>query len=98
MKIREWLTNTYNESPYSGILRPKLICEDGFTISIQASAWHYCTPRATFQDGKMYTALELGFASIKDELIEDYRDGTVYPYVPVELVDKLLEKHGGIAV
>lgn len=96
MKIQEWLTKTYEETPYSGFVRPRLACADGFTISVQASGYHYSTPRKNFQDGRMYTALELGFASMDDELIEDYSDGTVYPYVPVEIVDKLIKKHGGI--
>lgn len=36
-----------------------------------------------------------GFLTKKDELIEEYREGNIYPYVPIELVEKLIEKHGG---
>lgn len=30
-----------------------------------------------------------------DGLIEEYREGNIYHYVPIELVEKLIEKHGG---
>ena len=45
------------------------------------------------------------YPSVEDELINDYADlldddmnytNAVYAYVPVEIVDKLFEKHGGI--
>ena len=46
--------------------------------------------------------MELGYPSEPDELIKEYAEDwddltdTVYGYVPIEVVDKLLEKHGGI--
>ncbi|MBR3762212.1 MAG: hypothetical protein IKK59_05660 [Lachnospiraceae bacterium] len=99
MKIAEWISNTYQRTTvYGTLIRPKVMCADGFKISVQASRMHYCTPRATLAEGADYKALELGFASHKDELIEDYCEGLIYPYVPVEFVDKLIEKHGGIMV
>lgn len=33
---------------------------------------------------------------MREELLEEYREDTVYPYIPVEVVNKVLEKHGGI--
>lgn len=80
-------------------LTPKLHCADGFTVSVQASRTHYCEPRR--DDGPWYT-VELGFPSSADDLIQQYADtpddptGTVYGYVPVAVVDALIEKHGGI--
>lgn len=96
MKIAEWLTMTYEETKYKGFVREHLVCIDGFRISVQASGWHYCSPRMSLENGEEYTTLELGFANMKDELIEEYRSGPIYPYVPVDVVDKLIEKHGGI--
>lgn len=96
MTIQEWLTETYYPS-YSGVIRSKKVrCKDGFEISVQASIWHYCIPRATLKDGNKYKKLELGYANIREELLEEYREDTVYPYVPVEVVNKVMEKHGGI--
>lgn len=80
----------------------RVICADGYSVSIQASDSAYCQPRKDFKDIAMYHSFELGFPSEKDETImeycEDARDpiGTVYPYVPREVVEKLIEKHGGI--
>ncbi len=82
------------------IHRPRVVCKDGFTISIQTSYSAYCEPRRT--QGQDYISVELGYPSEAEPLIADYAEEdddlteTVYGYVPVELVDKVLEKHGGI--
>ena len=82
--------------------RPRLLCNDGFSISVQASKFHYCSPRLDgIQD---YEAVELGYPSMEDELINEYAEDdwnyteTVYGYVPIEVVEKLIEKHGGIKI
>lgn len=80
--------------------RPHVICKDGYKISIQANTYTYCDPKENHAD--FYSEVELGFPNREDDLINDYAEdpddptGTVYGYVPVEVVDKLLEKHGGI--
>ena len=39
---------------------PEIVCKDGTTLSVQASEFHYCTPR----DNKgPYTHVEIGFPS-----------------------------------
>jgi hypothetical protein len=81
-------------------VRPRVICADGYSVSVQVGDGLYSTPRKYGAD--YYSEVELGFPSAEDELINDYAEGgtdyteTVYPYVPVEIVDKLFEKHGGI--
>lgn len=47
-----------------------------------------------------YKSVELGFPSEEDELIMEYAQdedytNTVYGQVPVETVEKLIDKHGG---
>lgn len=113
MNTNEYLAKTYEERNsyvFNGrthidiAIRPKVVCADGFSISIQASEYHYCSPRVTFcpMDGwNRYTEVELGFPNqVEEDLLEYAEDedplDTVYGYVPVELVDKVLEKHGGI--
>jgi hypothetical protein len=84
----------------SGFLRcPRLYCEDGFNISIQATALHYCMPK---DDDAYYLKVELGFPSERDSLLDIYQENSgmdptqsVYPYVPVEVVNQLIDKHGG---
>lgn len=72
--------------------------KDGFNISIQAHEYAYCTPRETA--AWPYERVELGYPSEIDELIEEYSEcpgttETVYGYVPIDIVNKLAEKHGG---
>ena len=97
MTINEFLQKT----SYSGYgRRPRVHCADGFSVSVQASQYHYCRPR--IDSAEKYEEVELGYPSAADDLITDYAEDntytdTVYGYVPVEIVDKLIEKHGGIA-
>lgn len=107
MTIKEFLATTIKSHKYlfsDEIIqenRPRLYCNDGFSISVQASKYHYCKPRL---DGSQdYEAVELGYPSNEDELINDYAEDddyteTVYGYVPIEVVERLIEKHGGIKI
>ena len=83
------------------IIRPRIVCKDGFSISVQGSKNHYCQPREYLID-KDYESVELGFPSVADDLIEEFAENpecpcnTVYGWVPIDIVEKLVEKHGGI--
>lgn len=104
-KINEYLKRTrvigkYRDGEtYEGI-RPGLTCNDGFEVSVQASMYHYCSPRVN--GAAVYDEVELGFPNMEDSLIMDYAEepdrptDTVYGYVPVSIVNELIEKHGGI--
>ena len=86
---------------------PQIVCSDGFKMSVQVGSSLYSTPKKV---AKRYSAVEIGFPSEHEPLIEEFaesfykEDGedvtdytdTVYPYVPVKVVDKVLKKHGGI--
>ena len=88
---------------------PQIICSDGFKMSVQVGFSLYSTPKKV---AKRYSAVEIGFPSEHEPLIEEFaetfykEDGedvtdytdTVYPYVPVKIVDKVLKKHGGIDI
>lgn len=77
-------------------------CTDGFEISVQASEYSYCSPRVT-QDIE-YHQFECGFPNAPVPELNKWKDGgdevddkeTVYGYVPVEVIVKLVESHGGI--
>ena len=82
---------------------PRIVCRDGFSISVQADEFAYCEPR---QDVGPYTRVECGYPSttpISQRLKEfaelcgtdDYCE-TVYAYVPIEIVQEELNLHGGI--
>jgi hypothetical protein len=86
---------------YNHLKRNKpVVCKSGFRISIQANISAYCSPRADGAD--RYTQVELGFPNQPEDLIHQYAENpedpceTVYPYVPVSLVNLLLAKHGGV--
>ncbi len=100
--LREWLKNTHKVNK-EGFLetRPRIVCKDGFSMSVQAGFYLYSTPRADMKSGN-YEEVEIGFPNKKEDLICKYAEDTrcytetVYPYVPVELVEKVIEKHGGM--
>ena len=91
-----------NENMMTSTRLPQIVCADGFKMSVQVGFSLYSTPKKV---AKRYSAVEIGFPSEHEPLIEefaervedeiDYTD-TVYPYVPVKIVDKVLKKHGGI--
>lgn len=79
---------------------PRVECKDGFTISIQAGSYSYCTPR---DSNGPWSCFELGYPSQElgeefDEYCEDPQNPleTVYGYVPEELIQKLIKSHGGL--
>lgn len=80
---------------------PRIVCKDGFNVSVQAGDVNYSIPR---EDEGPWTAVELGYPSAMEEsiieLAEDPEDptATVYGYVPIEVVDYIIYKHGGIVL
>ena len=86
---------------------PHIVCSDGFTMSVQVGYSLYSEPKKV---AKRYSAVEIGYPSDHEPLIEKYAEtffkedemdvtdytDTVYPYVPVKVVNQVLKKHGGI--
>ena len=78
---------------------PPLLCLDGFSVSIQANSSAYSHPRE--DNCKLYEYVELGYPNKFDDLIYEWAEDdsapcrTVYGYVPVNVVNRLIEKHGG---
>ena len=79
---------------------PKALMKDGFSISIQASEFHYCSPRNSIGP---WNEMELGFPSELDPILDEYAEepdtsDTVFGYVPIAIVNELISKHGGIII
>lgn len=98
MTVQEWLKVSWNMTNTK--IRPWALCNDGYEISIQASAYHYSNPRV---DGASeYTEVELGFPNEPDDAILEYAENpgmptdTVYGFIPIDLAEELIQKHGGI--
>ena len=78
----------------------RVVTRSGWNASIQAGSRSYSTPRQ--DSGCRYSAVEIGFPSEPDELITPYAEdpedltGTVYGWVPAEIVTALIMKHGGL--
>ena len=81
--------------------RPRAKCADGYSVSIQAGSGAnvHCWPH---EDTNEFTHVMLDNPSCEDEELVPYRcdlddeDEIFYLFVPVEVMDKVLEKHGGI--
>ena len=78
---------------------PRVVCADGFSMSVQASEYSYCSPRGNRAHN--YYEMEIGFPSeMEPDIMEWAEDAscptqTVYGYVPVEVIDAVIKKHGG---
>lgn len=87
-----------------GFKRPRIVMEDGVSMSVQASAFHYCEPKRNGLES--YESYEV---SCPSEVIEELRDyvetpvesdeellQSVFAFVPAELLSKIIMEHGGI--
>jgi len=81
-------------------MQKRVVCLDGFSMSVQANEFTYCSPRVN--NAENYIAVEVGFPSEKEPLLMEWADDngdpteTVYGYVPSHVVATVCAKHGGI--
>ena len=81
-------------------MNKKVVCKDGFSMSVQANSTSYCSPRTSNAD--RYTDVEIGFPNRREDLLLEYAEDdtrpteTVYAYVPVPIVTMVIAKHGGM--
>lgn len=91
--------NKYLHENREGRLVRTLKCKNGLSLSVQASSSHYCSPR---NDIGPWCEVEIGFPSERVEELMPYAEnsddpcGTVYAYVPIEIVEHVVESHGGL--
>lgn len=84
---------------HSKIIKPRIHCADGFTISVQAHEGAYCHPRVNYAD---WTQVECGFPNgVPERIMHRAEDpvrptDTVYGYCDIDEVAELLADHGGI--
>lgn len=82
---------------------PRIRCNDGFSISIQVNNGNYCaSENGTRQFGFNWVEVEWGFPSEEIDGVkynaedEDNTTDTVGGYVDINLIDGLIEEHGGL--
>ena len=78
----------------------KVVCADGFTMSVQAGTGGYSSPRLA---PGPFTAVEVGFPSQREELLMEFVDAgpedpteQVYGWVPAKVILDVITKHGGM--
>jgi len=94
------MLNDYLCSNRAGVLAREVVCKSGLRFSVQASYAHYCAPRDNVGP---FSEVEVGFPNlVVDELMPFAEDAeeptrTVYGWVPVDLVERIIADNGGIA-
>lgn len=78
---------------------PPIICKDGMFISVQAGENYKCYPRQDL-DNFEYETVEVykNESTEAEELLNMFEcayDNYIYDNVPVEVIDAIIEKHGG---
>ena len=87
-------------------LNKKIVCKDGTVLSVQASSWHYCSPR---RNEGPYRQVEVAIISgvPSPELIKYLENDLEYyeeneeslmvcAYVLVRIVSRFIEECGGV--
>lgn len=93
--INGFLIDTAGMNP-----RPAVVCADGFEFFVRAGNIAFCSPQD--DNALAYETCEVRFPSEAEALFLPYIDfededptDTMYPYVPVEAIDRVIKKHGG---
>lgn len=99
--VKEYLEQTFDPNNRY-FVRKHITCNDGFTISVQGGTnGHYCSPR---EYCNIYDKVECGYPSEEESLLIEFAENpnlptqTVYPCVPIDIVESVILKHGGIKI
>lgn len=103
--VKKHIINSRLETGNRFFIVPPVVCKDGFRMSVQHSTLHYCSPRVDFAErkGLEFDSYEVGYPSEAEDILlpfaedPDHPTGTVYPFVPAQIVEQVAEMHGGIA-
>ena len=99
--VNSFLRKYRHSECMSYIPKPHIECADGYMVSIQggqANAVH-CWPQ---EDADEFSHVEVALPSVVDEELLPYRfelddpEEVIFHFVPVPVMDKVLQKHGGI--
>jgi hypothetical protein len=71
---------------------PRITCQDGTTLSVQASENHYCTPRSNYGP---YSHVEVWCVTAPFTEFDYNTDGEPASQVPIEQVVQFIDNHGG---
>lgn len=82
---------------------PRIYCKDGFNISIQVNSGNYCGSENGWREfGKEWKGVEWGYPSEEIDSVKynSESEDTIGSVgcIETELIDELLESHGGIDI
>lgn len=97
--LNDYLTETYDETMHGTFNRPAAVMVDGFSMHIQAGNRYYSNPGRDLVCG--YSSVEVSCPSADEDMLYKYRNyhglgNKVFAYVPSYIVDRIIQKHGGI--
>jgi hypothetical protein len=92
MKITDYVHQHFKK--HSGPIRPHIVMNDGTTLSVQASQYHYCEPR--LDNYGNYDTVEVYNWPIGETFFNEYGGDDDAGFVPVGVVNFYIEKHGGV--
>lgn len=77
---------------------PEMECADGFKMSVQGHYGAYSFPRDDFAENYSQLEIMCPREPVFEELERGYDvgDARIYPYVPVEIVERAIAAHGGM--
>lgn len=96
------IVNKHIKQTFDGFNAARIVCNDGFSMSVQASRYHYCSPRE--DNAFPYSTFEIGFPSKRIPEANEYAEEpkrhtkTVFGRVPLKVVLQIIKKHGGLRV
>ena len=95
--MRDYVHEHFAKHP-DEVVRPHIVTKRGGPLSVQASRMHYCSPR---EDGaERYTHVEVycWTGGWPPKSLRPYSSGGIDPaaWVPVEVVNRLIAKWGGV--
>jgi len=103
--LQRWLSPDSRKRESCGLtvldVCPRIVCFDGFSMSVKASEYSYCAPRNNFGP---WSEVEVGFPSAESKFLMPYAEDescptdTVYGYVPLSVVVEVIIEHGGLSV
>jgi hypothetical protein len=98
--MTDYVHDHFHRHPSS--VRPHIITRRGDRLSVQASSWHYCSPRS--DDVTRYSAVEVWgpwqtARSRAPKSLQPYittGNGGIATWVPVSVVNAYIARRGGV--
>jgi len=95
--LQQWFLSTGSTDQ---VVHPSVICNDGTTLSVQASQYHYCSPRVN-KDGRNARYYQVEVFCVSTAVPESWLEfgdnvDNPFAYIPTTMVEEFIDLHGGI--